>query len=136
METNRKYFVSQHFGKSLSTVELGSDRGTVSLALTRPEAHTLVFRFDMARLAQFAHGPAHHAEFATRVAIQQAHKLFAQHGAAAFEQGELPLALDTNPWIGDLTDAPYGGATAGYDTHVAASLVSAAAAGLAAPPPA
>lgn len=135
MDTYQKYFVSQHFGKSLATVELGKTGGSVVLALTRPEPGSVTFTFELGRLAQFVRDADMHAEMAARIAVQQAHKLFVQYGRDAFDDGDLALALETNPWIGDLTDVPYGGATSGYD-NVLAGQLSATAAGQLAPRPA
>ncbi|QYF93669.1 hypothetical protein KY495_00030 [Massilia sp. PAMC28688] len=124
MDIYQKYFVSQHFGKSLSTVELGTTSGTVTLALARPESAKVKFSFSMSRLAQFVQDPALYPEMVTRIAIQQAHKLVGARGVQGIGSCELDLALETSPWIGDLTDIPYGGATSGYETVLPLPLVS------------
>lgn len=127
METYHKYFVSQHFGKSIATVELGKTSGSVTLALTRPQERNVTFTFQLSRLAQFVRDSDQYPNMATRIAVQQAHKLMVHDGLAAFDGASLPLALETPPWIGDLTDAPYGGATAGYENFMAAATAGNAA---------
>lgn len=124
----QKFFVSQHFGKSLSSVELDATGGQVMLQLSVPAALTVTFSFSLARLGQFVHDPAMYAETATRIAVQQAHKLFSHKELSALNHGELPLALETSPWIGDLTDVPYGGATSGYESFAANNFAGAGAA--------
>lgn len=115
MNSYHKYFVSQHFGKSLVTVELGNSGGTVVLGLSCPAALKVKYTFGKERLAQFVQQADRLAEMAARIAIQQSHRLFGNKGLHADEAEVRELALDTAPWIGDLTDAPYGGATAGYE---------------------
>jgi hypothetical protein len=123
MDTYQKYFVSQHFGKSLSTVELGAETGNVTLALSRPESAKVKFSFHITRLSPFISDVKQFPEMVTRIAIQQAHKLLSLRGVHGLE-GAHELALETSPWIGDLTEVPYGGATSGYDNLHAEVQVS------------
>lgn len=118
----QKYFVSQHFGKSLGTVALAESRGSVTIELARSEKQKVKFYFCPERLANFQRDEEAGQETALRIAIQQAHKMAAHDGMAALMECEHELALETAPWLGDLTEVPYGGATSGYETLVASTM--------------
>lgn len=133
MITYQKFFVSQHFGKSLGTVELGDAAASVTIALARSEDQHVKFSFCPARLAQFVREEDGEQETALRIAIAQAHKEFIHEGMDALTGAEHPLALETAPWIGDLTEVQYGGATSGYET-LAASIMTGKAGGAAISP--
>jgi hypothetical protein len=127
MDPYQKYFVSQHFGKSLATVAPGVDSGCVTITLTHPEQHNVKFYFQNARIGRFVEDPDQRADAAMRIAIQQAHKLFLSKGIDALTDSEHQLAVEINPWIGDLSEVQYGGATAGYACALARAFAGAAA---------
>lgn len=127
MEPYQKYFVSQHFGKSLASVEMDESSGTVTLTLAWPEEHNVKFQFQNARIDSFVKEREQHAEMAIRTAIQQAHKLYLSRGMDALAGAALELAVETSPWIGDLTEVPYGGATSGYECALARAFAGGAA---------
>ena len=118
----QKYFVSQHFGKSLGTVDMADTDGSVTISPAQDDCTLATFNFRTARLAQFVKSPDLQCETALRIAIQQAHKTYVQHGAECLSAGVHELALETPPWIGDLTEVQYGGATSGYESLVATAL--------------
>lgn len=122
MDPYQKYFVSQHFGKSLATVECKEDSGCVIITLTQPDQHTIKFHFQHARIGRFVQQPELRAETAMRIAIQQAHKLYLARGMDALTGEEHELAVESSPWIGDLSEVPYGGATTGYEGALACPL--------------
>lgn len=118
MQTQARYFVSQRFGKSTVTVDTRDDvDGMVSIELPCPVEKTVMFSFEPERAAQLFADPLEREEKIMRIAIQQAHKLFVQHGEAGLFGAPIALVLGTAPWIGDLAGAPYGGATKGYELH-------------------
>ena len=127
MSDYQKYFVSQHFGKALGTVELRENDGTVTISPAQEDSHIVTFTFGTARLAQFVRVADQQCETALRIAIQQAHKWVAQHGADGLDNAPHELALETSPWIGDLTEVQYGGATSGYESLVATAMAGVAA---------
>ena len=105
-----RHFVSQRFGKATVCVE----NETVSITRDAADGKSAAFTFDPERVMQVTGDPRSCPETLMRLAIGQAHKLFLLHGEGALFGASLLLALDTSPWIGDLTDNAYGGATTGY----------------------
>lgn len=126
MDPYQKYFVSQHFGKSLVTVEPGESSGCVTITLSAPEQHNVKFYFHDARIGRFVERPELRADMAMRIAIQQAHKLYLSKGIDGLTDQTHELAVESSPWIGDLTEVPYGGATAGYECALARAFVGVA----------
>lgn len=115
MKTHVRYFVSQRFGKSTVTVSLSDDAtGAVAIALPCPERNRVTFSFDQERVAQMLGEPVLCPERLMRIAIGQAHKQFLLKGASGLFGTTVPLVVGSAPWIGDLTEAPYGGVTGGY----------------------
>lgn len=127
MDSYQKYFVSQHFGKSLATVEPGETSGWVTITLTQPGQHNVKFHYQNARIGRFVEQPELRAEMAMRIAIQQAHKLYLSKGFDGLCDDVYELAVEISPWIGDLTEVPYGGATAGYECALARAFAAQAA---------
>ena len=105
-----RHFVSQRFGKATVCVE----NATISITQDAAEGKIAVFTFDPQRIMQVTGDPRACPETLMRLAIGQANKLFLLHGEGALFGASFKLALDTAPWIGDLTDTAYGGATTGY----------------------
>lgn len=118
MDTHARHFVSQRFGKSTVAIDIRDDGvGAVWIALPGPEKKTAMFSFEPDRVAQMFADPLERPEMVMRIAIQQAHKMFAQNGEPGLFDAPVALVLGTAPWIGDLTIAPYGGATQGYEIN-------------------
>ena len=116
MTMHVRHFVSQRFGKSTVTVEFSDDMaGVVAIAPPCPDQEMIVYTFDAQRVAQMIGDPLQRPERLMRIAIGQAHKQFAHKGGDGLFGVTLALEISTAPWIGDLTEARYGGATQGYD---------------------
>ncbi len=115
MKTHARFFFSQRFGKSTVTLDASdSNTGTVTITLPSPDTQTVAFTFHPQRAAQMMGDAAPDPEAIMRIAIGQAHKLFVLQGGRKLFGATLQLAVGTAPWIGDLTEIPYGGATSGY----------------------
>lgn len=114
MSTHTRHFVSQRFGKSTVTVDFQDQAGVVRIVAPRPGASTIAFAFPMEQVERTFSDPATRPEMIMRIAIQQSHKLFILNGEGGLFGATLALAIGTTPWLGDLSDAAYGGATAGY----------------------
>ena len=122
MSMHVRHFVSQRFGKSTVAVEFDDELGSaVTITPSGPDAKTIAFTFDQARVAQMIEDPLQRPERLMRIAIQQAHKLHVMHGASGLFGTSGALEVGTAPWIGDLTEVCYGGATQGYHTGVEAA---------------
>lgn len=110
METIVKYLVSQHFGRIAAVVEFNESRttGTVHLVAETPALLDITLSVDPrgsnSRMMNSL------VELTVRQAMAQVLKL-------AKKSVTIPttstLEFGTHPWIGDLFDEPYGGATAG-----------------------
>ena len=115
MDKQIRHFVSQRFGKATVCVEFDLDMdGVAWITLDSAEEKTATFTFENARLVQIIVDPSRRAEMIMRIAIGQAHKLYLLLGADHLFGTTTALATGTAPWIGDLTDVAYGGATTGY----------------------
>lgn len=115
MKTHARYFVSQRFGKSTVTLELLSKTSAiVAIALPCPDPQTVIFTFAPEQVAQMMGNDVLDADAVMRIAIGQAHRLFILQGGRKLFGATLQLAVGSAPWIGDLTELPYGGATSGY----------------------
>ena len=115
MDKQIRHFVSQRFGKATVCVEFGLEMdGMVSITLDGADEKTVAFTFENARLVQIIVDPSRRAEMIMRLAIGQAHKLYLLLGADHLFGTTTALTAGTAPWIGDLSDAAYGGATVGY----------------------
>jgi hypothetical protein len=110
METHNRHFVSQHFGKATVCVQ----EGVVSIHRDGDGDLAARFSYDPERLALFA-ADAGKPENVMRSAIAQAHKVVVQHGAHSLFGATFPLVIGCTPWLGDLSEHAYGGATAGYE---------------------
>ena len=101
-------------------------RGTVETCMTMDATGTVQIKFDGADsgMRVFTFNPASAAalcqrkdpaEALARIALAQAHQMAAQNEGDA--SGPVPLNPDLKPWVGDLTEEPYGGGTVGYSTR-------------------
>lgn len=117
-----RHFVSQRFGKSTVAVEFDDDEmaSVVTITPPGPDAKTIAFTFDQERVAHMIADPLQRPEKLMRIAIQQAHKLHVINGANGLFGTSAVLEVGTAPWIGDLTELPYGAATQGYHTGMEA----------------
>ncbi|MGJ9416511.1 hypothetical protein ACHAC9_01910 [Massilia sp. CMS3.1] len=88
--------------------------GTVQIKFDGAHSGLRVFTFNAASAAALCQRKDP-AETLARIALAQAHQMAAQNDGGA--GGPAPLNLDLKPWVGDLTDEPYGGATDGYSTR-------------------
>lgn len=121
-----RHFVSQRFGKSTVAVEFDNDMASVvTITPVGDDAKTIAFTVDQYRVAQIIVVPLQDPERLMRIAIGQAHKLFVMNGASGLFGTSGPLDVSTAPWIGDLTEVRYGGATQGYETGMDAVAQSA-----------
>lgn len=118
MESYTRYFVSQHLGKATVSVSFGDAvTGHVRINMLAGPDTSIEFSFKQARLAQIVPERARWDEALARIAIHQLHKRLAAMGEMALENASVELAMDTTPWVGDLAEAPYGGATKGYEAR-------------------
>ena len=121
MESYTRYFVSQHLGKATATVSF-DDAATGHVRIERLAGSDtgVEFSFKQARVAQFVPERERWHETLARIAIHQLHKRLAGMGEGLLESTSVELAMDTPPWVGDLAEAPYGGATKGYEARAQA----------------
>ncbi len=105
-----RHFLSQKFGRAVGSVRMdASDTASVTIASVADSVQPQQFSFSVAQFSQSAaHGSVE--ELALRTAIALLHRRAVAANDGAVEQ----LRLDTPPWIGDFTVAPFGGATAGF----------------------
>ena len=121
-----RHFVSQRFGKSRVTVEFHDEMDSVvTITPCGPDTKTIAFTFNCNRAAQMLGDPQQRPERLMRIAIQQAHKLYVMNGPSSLFGTSGALEVSTAPWIGDLTEARYGGATQGDDTGMKTLLQTA-----------
>lgn len=107
-----QHFVSQRLGRGVGTVNYEDlDRGRVHIALSEPDVHHLDYDFKVADFAGRYPVNGCFDQTILRVAIGQAHRDLRKSGAAGAAQR---LSLGVLPWLGDLSDAPYGGGTVGF----------------------
>ncbi len=119
MPKHARHFVSQRFGKSTVTVELGDDMaGAVAIMLPGPDQKTVQFSITPERMALVTGDPLLRPEKLMRIAIQQAHKQMSLKGTRGLFDAPIPLAIGGAQWLGDLTDERYGGATQGFDADL------------------
>lgn len=108
-----RHFTSQKLGRASGTVRLtGPHTGTVTIS---PEcnrtATTLAFRLTPFLMTE---GELDN-ELILRCAIAQLHRIVSNPAA----EPDTELRSDLAPWIGDLTEAPAGGGTLGYQRSAA-----------------
>ncbi|RSZ56269.1 hypothetical protein HF313_22145 [Massilia atriviolacea] len=113
MERYERHFVSQRIGRAIGAVEFGgAGLGVVEITAECGPARML-FSFTLSG-GPDAHPPSPAlAEVLLRTAIAQVHKEMLKPPAAGTGEQRC-LSNACPPWIGDLEEAPYGGATSGY----------------------
>lgn len=110
-----RHLVSKYFGRVIATVNLdATSHGVVCLAVEPPPKPTFRFSFSLDAIRQLLNDNGSWAEMVVRLAVAQAHKLYAKHIVPS-DDHLVPLAVHIHPWIGDLLPAPYGGATHGVE---------------------
>lgn len=115
MKAYTRHFVSQHLGKATATVQFDNKAaGHVRIEVPALPDKTIVFTFQMARVKQAVPDPVQWHEMITRIAIYQLHRQLANKGRHALDGPARELMMGTSRWLGDLDEAPYGGATEGY----------------------
>ena len=118
MASYTRYFVSQHLGKATATVFYDdAATGHVRIDMLAGPECGIELTFRQARLAQIVPDRERWDETLARIAIHQLHKRLADIGQHALKSIRVELAMDTSPWVGDLAEAPYGGATKGYEAR-------------------
>ena len=123
MESYTRYFVSQHLGKATVTVSFDdAAMGQVRIEMLGGSDTSVQFWFKQARVAQIVPDRERWDETLARIAIHQLHKRMAGIGEHALKSASVELAMDTSPWVGDLAQAPYGGATKGYEARAQAGV--------------
>ena len=110
MRAFSRHFVSQKFGRSAGTVQMtDADSGTLIITTADSSSGPYQFQFSLSRFMTSLHDKFSE-EVLLRCAIAQLHRNLQA------PQAELPIVLspDIAPWIGDFSDVPFGGGTAGY----------------------
>lgn len=112
-----RHFVSQKLGRAVGTVQLdGSGEGTVSVNFVADGVKPQKFTFSVDQFSQrTANGSLE--ELVLRTAIALLHRRSPGDADGAVDA----LRPETPPWIGDFSEAPFGGATSGYPRATAAT---------------
>ena len=113
-----RYLVSQYFGKVAAQVTMDGSEGIVHLELELPRKRVLECAFDRSRIREIVRADEKAAELAIRLAVAQARKL-GLHAPRREVPAPIELKFDIQPWRGDLTLEPFGGATTGIDNLAA-----------------
>lgn len=109
-----RYLVSQHFGRVTAQVTIDGLAGTVQLEFEIPRQRLVHYQFDTLRVQQVLRPGQDVAELAIRLAVAQARRLgLYVPGREICEP--IALNLGVQPWLGDLTLEPFGGATTGIE---------------------
>lgn len=121
MKTYVRYFVSQHVGKAIVTVEPdGIGNGRVRIDVDLPSPRSAAFSFSLDRLDELLGGEETWPDTVARIAIHQAHQHLAERGDRGLFNATHALAWNLKPWIGDLSRVPYARAVNGHAEQDAA----------------
>ena len=108
MSVFTRHFVSQKFGRAVGTVQADdAGTGTVLITFVADGIAPARFTFDADKFSErAAHGALEELVLRTAIALLQRRA----PGADTADE----LRPETPPWRGDLSEAPFGGATSGF----------------------
>ncbi len=121
MKTYVHYFVSQHFGKAIVTLEPdGAHAGRVRIDVALPAERSVAYTFPLERFTSEERDDDAWPEMVARIAIHQVHKHFAERGERGLFNTTHVLSADLKPWVGDLSRVPYNRSMTGHADQDAA----------------